>query len=110
MNKNIFIFSLIFIFIASITNAYSSNDREWDNKINSAKKRCIKIGFAQNDDNFKNCILTLIETNKKEQNELIIIQKKIEESLKILEELDKANNRSNTRNQLKVACSFLGTC
>ena len=45
-----------------------------------------------------------------QQNDLIVIQKKIEESLEILEELESANNRNNRRRQLELACSFLGTC
>ena len=98
------------MFLSSISNAHSSIDKEWDSKINNAKKKCIKIGFAENDDNFKKCVLTLIKPDQMQQSDLIIIQKKIEESLKILEELERANNRSNTRNQLRVACSFLGTC
>ena len=103
-------YSIILIFLSSFTNAYASNDREWDYKINSAKKSCVKIGFAENDPKFKNCVLSLIKPDQMQQNDLIIIQKKIEESLKILEELESANNRNNTRRQLELACSFLGTC
>lgn len=110
MKKNICIYGLILMFFASITNAYSSNDREWDNKIKSARKSCIKIGFTEKDDNFKNCVLTLIKPDQMQQSDLIIIQKKIEENLKILEKLESANNRNNTRRQLELACSFLGTC
>ena len=98
------------MFLGSFTNAYASNDGELDYKINSAKKSCIKIGFVENDPKFKNCVLSLIKPDQMQQNDLIIIQKKIEESLKILEELESANNRNNTRRQLELACSFLGTC
>ena len=54
-------YSIILIFLSSFTNAYASNDREWDYKINSAKKSCVKIGFAENDPKFKkNCFSYLL--------------------------------------------------
>ena len=110
MKKIVRIYSVMFMFLVSFTNAYASSDGVWNSKIYSAKKSCLKIGFSENDYEFKNCVLTLIKTDQMEQSELIIIQKKIEESLKILEELESANNRSDTRRQLELACSFLGTC
>ena len=98
------------MFLVSFTNTYASNDREWDYKIKSAKKNCVKIGFIENDPKFKNCVLSLIKPDQIQENDLIIIQKKIEESLKILEKLEGADNRNNKRRQLELACSFLGTC
>ena len=67
----------MFIFFVSFTHAYASNDSVWNSVINSAKKNCLKIGFSENDYEFKNCVLTLIKTDQMQQSELIIIQKKL---------------------------------
>ena len=85
------------------------------------KKTCIDVGYKSDDEEFKTCALTImkIATEKEISHQQAFVDLYLGsnnasfnsfESWRILQRLDKAENRRRMNRQFKFACSLMGTC
>ena len=85
------------------------------------KKTCIDVGYKSDDEEFKTCVLTIIKiaTVKETSSQQAFVDLYLGsnnapfnsfESWRILQRLDKAENRRRMNRQFKFACSLMGTC
>ncbi len=88
-----------------------SNSSVTSSEISKAKEVCYKIGYKKIDNNFKTCVLTIIEANSQNKinsnnnnNEILT------RNNQILNDLKKAEDANRRHRQLKVACRLMGTC
>ena len=89
--------------------------------ITKPKKTCIDVGYKSDDEEFKTCLLTImkIATEKEISYQQAFVDLYLGsnnapfnsfESWRILQRLDKAENRKRMNRQFKFACSLMGTC
>ena len=102
-------------------NIINPTEDKVESDVDISKETCIEIGYQSNDEDFKTCVLTImkISAEKKisEQQAVVDIYTGTNntsfnsfESWRILQRLDKAENRRRMNRQFKFACSLMGTC